>query len=271
MDVRMPDGTVLRGVPDGATREQIVHKLQSNGVPVPQEWLTQPPSKPQKTRDQLRTEIDAYEKNRWSVGGRAERMALTEGADLLRNIGRLGKNVSQGALSLPAMILDAPSMLYNAGSDLAGSDSRLRMPFTEAVQSLNSDVLAPRNATERFEDRITQGVSGAMTGVGVGGALSGAASPVVSGVGRTMALNPGAQALAAATGASSAQMAQEMGAGPVGQAVAGLAGGLAPTAIQAGTRGVLRGGEQGRQRVNRRHGDPVRWRRFSAGHQVLLA
>ena len=34
MDVRLPDGTIVRGVPDGTTQEQLMAKLQANGVKV---------------------------------------------------------------------------------------------------------------------------------------------------------------------------------------------------------------------------------------------
>lgn len=47
MDVRLPDGTVIRGVPDGMTKAELVGKLKSNGMAVPAEWLgeaTQPPA-----------------------------------------------------------------------------------------------------------------------------------------------------------------------------------------------------------------------------------
>lgn len=45
MDVRLPDGTVIQGVPDGITKAELVGKLKSNGMAVPAEWLgeaTQP-------------------------------------------------------------------------------------------------------------------------------------------------------------------------------------------------------------------------------------
>ena len=31
MDVRLPDGTIIRNVPDGTTREQLTAKLKANG------------------------------------------------------------------------------------------------------------------------------------------------------------------------------------------------------------------------------------------------
>jgi hypothetical protein len=111
----------------------------------------------------------------------------------------------------------------------------------------------PENRTEEVLGSVYRSVGGAATGIGVGAGMAGAASPVVSGVGRTLAANPVLQTTSAVTGALSAEGAKEMGAGPGGQIVAGLAGAVAPSVVAAGTqaltRGAFRGGQQGRQRV----------------------
>ncbi len=39
MDVRLPDGTIIQGVPDGTTKADLVAKLKGNGMVVPSEWL----------------------------------------------------------------------------------------------------------------------------------------------------------------------------------------------------------------------------------------
>jgi hypothetical protein len=39
MDVRLPDGTIIKNVPDGTTKADLVSKLRGNGMPVPAEWL----------------------------------------------------------------------------------------------------------------------------------------------------------------------------------------------------------------------------------------
>jgi hypothetical protein len=44
VDVQLPDGKVLRGVPDGTTKAQLVQKLQANGMQVPQEWMSSAPT-----------------------------------------------------------------------------------------------------------------------------------------------------------------------------------------------------------------------------------
>ncbi len=42
MDVTLPDGRVIRGVPDGTTKAQLAAKLKANGIAAPEEWNEQP-------------------------------------------------------------------------------------------------------------------------------------------------------------------------------------------------------------------------------------
>lgn len=42
MDVTLPNGQVINGVPDGTTKAQLAQKLQANGMDVPKEWLAPP-------------------------------------------------------------------------------------------------------------------------------------------------------------------------------------------------------------------------------------
>lgn len=44
MDVRLPDGTVIKNVPDGTTKADLVAKLRTNGMAVPAEWLNAAPA-----------------------------------------------------------------------------------------------------------------------------------------------------------------------------------------------------------------------------------
>jgi hypothetical protein len=39
MDVRLPDGTIIKNIPDGTTKADLVMKLRGNGMAVPAEWL----------------------------------------------------------------------------------------------------------------------------------------------------------------------------------------------------------------------------------------
>jgi hypothetical protein len=44
MDVTLPDGRVIRGVPDGTTKAQLAAKLKANGIEAPADWIEQPKS-----------------------------------------------------------------------------------------------------------------------------------------------------------------------------------------------------------------------------------
>lgn len=44
MDVRLPDGTIIKNVPEGTTKADLVSKLQRNGMNVPSEWMGAEPA-----------------------------------------------------------------------------------------------------------------------------------------------------------------------------------------------------------------------------------
>lgn len=43
MDVRLPDGTIVRGVPEGTTKAELAEKLSAKGMTVPSEWMDAKP------------------------------------------------------------------------------------------------------------------------------------------------------------------------------------------------------------------------------------
>lgn len=110
------------------------------------------------------------------------------------------------------------------------------------------------NRTEEVLGNVYRTVGGAATGIGVGQQMARSASPVVAGVGETLAANPAIQGVSAVTGPLASETAQEMGAGPGGQVVAGLAGAMAPSIVASAAQGAVRrgfrGGAEGQQRIN---------------------
>lgn len=229
--VTAPNGKKLRiTAPEGATEQDAIAYAKQQMGDVPRE--TQPDqaqvgASTGKSREQLQSELDAYNQQEGSLSGRASRFALGTGAEWLRNFGRMGKNVAQGGLALPAMAFDTPAAAFNVGADLVGSDRRLPMAFSNSVASIGGEQLAPRGGMERIQDRAVQGMAGALTGAGAAGTLAGSAGSVASRVGLSAASQPFTQAVAGATGGASAGIAQEAGAGPLGQIAAGMLGGMA--------------------------------------------
>lgn len=53
MDVKLPDGTVIKGVPDGMTKSQLATKLQKAGRDVPKDWLQPSKSSPTMTKEDV--------------------------------------------------------------------------------------------------------------------------------------------------------------------------------------------------------------------------
>lgn len=153
--------------------------------------------------------------------------------ELLRQVGLTVRAGTKGIVALPNAIGDA-----------------LGLHSSEAVDNLlNRFLPKPENAKER----VVQDVTSAMAGAGAQSAAAAAARPVSAlGLNLAQALSqgPGLQVVSAGSGAGSAGIARENGAGPLGQLAAGMAGSIAPSAIQAGgaaaIRGLARGGEAGR-------------------------
>lgn len=116
---------------------------------------------------------------------------------------------------------------------------------TTAIENLLTQIGVPeaRTAAERVMQTAAGAAAGGGAGIGLGKVLQ-AGAPAMSTrglIGAQLAEAPGAQILAGATGGAAQQTAAESGAGPVGQTLAAVAGGLTPAGISAATRGVAGG------------------------------
>lgn len=171
---------------------------------------------------------------------------------MLERLGRqAGLTARAGVTGLTGLSSAGTNAAISGINALFGTD----IPRADVNATLSAIGLPePENATER----VAQDAAGAMAGAGgVAKLAQTAANPLVTSVGQRLAgilgMSPGVQVASAATGGSSAGLAREGGAGPVGQMAAGLAGGLGPALATAGgaaaVRGAVRGGEAGRQRV----------------------
>ena len=116
---------------------------------------------------------------------------------------------------------------------------------TTAIENLLTQIGVPeaRTAAERVMQTAAGAAAGGGAGIGLGKVLQ-AGAPAMSTrglIGAQLAEAPGAQILAGATGGAAQQIAAESGAGPVGQTLAAIAGGLTPTGISAAARGAAGG------------------------------
>ncbi|PPA76494.1 hypothetical protein C4E15_06785 [Achromobacter spanius] len=171
---------------------------------------------------------------------------------MLDRLGRqVGLTARAGVTGLTGLSSAGTNAVIGGLNALFGTD----IPRADVNATLSAIGLPePENATER----VAQDAAGAMAGAG--GAMKIAqkvTDPLVTSVGQRIAnvftTSPKTQFATAMTGGASAGAAREGGAGPIGQLVAGIAGGMGPalaSAAAAGTlRGAIRGGEAGRQTV----------------------
>ena len=149
-----------------------------------------------------------------------------------------------------AGIVDLLTSPLRAGYEVATGNRAGTMTDLAGRGADNLGLPRPRNATERVQSDIGRAISGGAVTMGAGGAM--AQLPGMAGrVGAALSAQPGLQTLSNATGAGASGLVRESGGSQGQQIAAGIAGGLAPSAIiggsQAALRGVMRGGEAGRQ------------------------
>ena len=212
MDVQLPDGTILRGVPDGTTKAQIVDKLKANGRAVPADWLDAAPAAAEAKPDTAQ--------------------AIGRGImEIPRQVGLTARAGIKGAMALPGMVVDAGTGLVNAGADLiAGKGNGPRIPTSASAldNALTKIGLPePRNSTER----VVQDGASMMAGAGGMAKAAEFAGRGATGIARNvlqqMAARPGVQAAGAAAAGASGGSVREAGGGPLAQFAASLGGGIA--------------------------------------------
>lgn len=166
------------------------------------------------------------------------------------------------------------SLLGAVGGDALGAletkiTGRPVASFRDNAATLGDALGLPKAQTSG--DRVLGDIGEALTGTGLtlgAGAALGAGRSVAPTLARAapapqlaptlgeraadvLTAQPILQTASAATGAGASSMARESGAGALGQAAAGVLGGLAPASLTAGVpmaiRGALRGGESNRQ------------------------
>lgn len=186
-----------------------------------------------------------------------------------------GRAVAQGVIGTLASPYDLPATAANIAGNLSArylGPLANKIPGVQqandflaskgitgelpTVSGITSDALdaagaySPETPNERGFSRVVSGTAGALTGIGAGRSLLDSSSQRIRDMAQILSSNPVAQTIGAGTGATSAELAQRAGAGPVGQMTANVVGGMVPYAgpvIKAGVRGVLRGGDEGRK------------------------
>ncbi len=214
MDVQLPDGTILRDVPEGTTKAQIAEKLKANGRAVPAEWLAA--SAPAAAPPDLAVK----------AGG-----AIME---VPRQVGLTARAGLKAAAAVPAMLTDAVTGIYNAGADAVqsvvggqrGYRFKQQMPL---VENALTQLGLPEPATPT--ERVAQDAASMMAGAGGMAKASDLAARGAAGITRNvlaqMAARPGVQIAGAGAAGMSGGSVREAGGSPMAQFAASLGGGVA--------------------------------------------
>jgi len=280
IEVELPDGSIAE-FPDGMSDDQINAVLQrqfGGGSELPITNL--PPVQAQRPDfSGVTSSVDSTASGRQADGWKAG--PVRDAMFGLRSVLQGGGGLL-GALGGDAF----NSFIVNPIARAVGAQEA--RPYREEFGALADTLGLPRAQTAG--DRIYGDVGEALTGTALtlgGGAVLNAGRPAASlASGQAALINPARaaggglleqvggnaptlgqraadmltaqpllQTVSAATGAGASGLARESGAGGVGQLVAALAGGLAPTAVSAGIpaalRGGMRGGEGNRQNLAR--------------------
>lgn len=170
---------------------------------------------------------------------------------------RIGRQVGLTARAGVTGATGLASMGTNAAISGINSLFGTNIPQADVGAALSAIGLPqPENTVERVAQDVAGGMAGAGSVAQIGQSLAqNAVAPLTRAIGGQLGSGVGTQVASAATGSGAAGIAREDGAGVGGQLAAGLAGSLvAPAALYAAgtaTRGLIRGGEQGRQTVAR--------------------
>lgn len=117
MDVKLPDGTVIKGVPEGTTKEQLAQKLQASGRQVPKEWLAPPkPTFGQQYRDVMSKQFDA----------------LGKIAPVSSAVGETVAQAASGAVAAPV------AGVAGIGAGATGAAGLTQTPAADVVQNVQS-------------------------------------------------------------------------------------------------------------------------------------
>lgn len=177
-----------------------------------------------------------------------------------RQAGLAGREIIEGVTAIPQMVGNAANAAVNLGIQGVNRVAGTHIPRLQSVTSATEDLLnraglpRPETGAERLAGAGVSGLAGGLGGAGLAQKASTLASgPIARYALSQLASNPSFQGVSGATGAMSGEVARQSGAGPVGQIVASVAGGMAPSATAAagaaGTRYLLRGGEANIPRV----------------------
>lgn len=224
MDVRLPDGTIVRNVPDDITQEDLMERV--GAMRQPSEGLTAGRA----------AEV---------AGGAVAPIAAAAGLGGLVG-GPAGAALAAGGLGAA----DLATSIYNIAAPRFGGQP-VRTPSEVVRGYLTPESFRPRTQAEELLAAAAEGGAGALTGAGAANVLARRAAPgMARNVLATMAERPLVQAGAGAGAAAAPVRAEQVGIeNPYALTALSVGGGLAGArgagALQRGAESALAAGQRG--------------------------
>lgn len=144
MDVKLPDGTIIKNVPEGTTKAQLASKMRANGMKFPQEWLqpSAPAKAPEKPLPAWETEI---------LGARDYLVPGLREKKLLEDYNRASYGLGGGVTDVASKLGASPSVAAGAGFA-----TNLGMQALPAISSGGPVAVAAKPAMERAATKVMQ-------------------------------------------------------------------------------------------------------------------
>lgn len=159
MDVRLPDGTILRNVPEGTTKADLVAKLKSNGMAIPSDWLqsgpatqSEPPPDPTKGMSTTQRTLAGIGQGMSDVGyGLGQMIGLVSREDVARKreldapllattAGKVGSFAGNASLAAPLAFVPGANTIL--GGTAIGALSGFAQPSTNTGETIQNTLMA---------------------------------------------------------------------------------------------------------------------------------
>jgi len=145
------------------------------------------------------------------------------------------------------LLTDIGAKVYNAL--VAETTGAPEAPvLSEVLDKIKTDIGLPKpeGAIEKMQERAIEGMTSLIPITAGGRVLEAAAtSPILKEVGKALYRSPATQYISSGVGGLASGLAEDAGAGPVGQTVAGLAGAVAPGSVSRMASVAKKGAEFG--------------------------
>jgi hypothetical protein len=251
MDVKLPDGTVVQGVPDGISKADLVAKLKGNGMAVPDEW-TKGVSQPSMI-DKAKQYLDDFAQAHAS----ASKNAL---AGMLRGAGSIGATIAAPIDALARYNNDGKPVQIG-GYDIVGQDRRAAMDGGLELAGADKNSIPFQVGKAGMEVAGTAGAGGAVANSlrvipvvartspgliaaiesggmsGGGNAITRAAGGAINGAATTALVDPSSAGSGAAVGGALPGVVKV--AGMTGNALSSAAQGKAKTLMQSAIKPTI--------------------------------